>query len=208
MRIRDFQPYIRRLLAEFDGFTSNRDLVIAQPVNRILRGFCFDRSIEKTAFYVNAFIQPLYEPATTIALPLGDRLEPYGWNSAESGVADEIVAAARTKGIPLIEGGSSPERLAEWIPTWCTGFKPIRVQQPYAYSLAAAHRFDEAKVELERLLVMLGKTEQHGWIVDVTTEVNKLLDAIGSKPREADALLVQWEEETLSHLATEYGPLR
>jgi len=209
MRLKDFQPYIRRLLAEFSGFRSNRDLVIAHPVNRILRGFCFDRSIEKTAFYVNAFIQPLYEPFTTIALTLGERLEPYGWHSTESGVADEIVDAVRTKGLPLIEAGRSPERLADWLAIRYAGPKPSSVQRPYAYSLAAAHRFDEAVVELERLRVLLAKAERKAdWEVEMAAEVEQLMDTIKNRPDEVDALLEQWEEVTLSHLATEYGRLR
>ncbi len=208
MRIRDLQPYIKRLLTEFDGFIGNRDLVLAQPVNRILRGFCFDRSIDKTAFYVNAFIQPLYVPFTTIDLTLGERLEPYGWKCTESGVADQIVEAARAKGVALIEAGTSPERVADWIATWRPGPKSSSVQQPYAFSLAAAHRFGEAEVELERLHSLLGKTMQCDWVTGMTAEVEQLLDRLKNKPDEVDGLLVRWEEGTLSHLATEYGPLR
>jgi hypothetical protein len=55
------------------GFILYRSNLIVEPINDLLKGFCFDRS--HNHLYVHLFIQPLYVPATFQDLSYGWRLK-------------------------------------------------------------------------------------------------------------------------------------
>ena len=62
MKKQEFEKIGKQLLVEMPGFADRGDLLFIQPVRRVLRGVCFDRSIDPNSFYVQFFVQPLFVP--------------------------------------------------------------------------------------------------------------------------------------------------
>jgi hypothetical protein len=80
-----------------DGFGIHRNDLVIEPVDDLLKGFCFDRS--DNVLYVHLFIQPLYIPSQYRYLSYGWRLKRDNFQSMffldEEHIEDSISEISR-----------------------------------------------------------------------------------------------------------------
>lgn len=201
MRTKDIQPILKRILETLPGFVAKGVMIIASPINEILRGFYFeDSGFDKRVFYVWAFVQPLYVPDVTVSFYLGKCLgggSGERWRLDQMNLADEVLSSIKSEGLPWIEAGSTPLALCSWVESLPNRKDPY-VRQARAYSLASAHRFDEAKGALHNLVLSLDIKVP--WMVQMRDRAIKLSDLVESGASDVDAQLLEWKNETARHL--------
>jgi len=189
-------------------YVEKEGILAATPRGRVLRGVCFENSSDPHGVYLWAFVQPLYVPATTVVLGLGDRLGG-GCRLWAVDEAEAAAAAVRDEGLPFFEPVSSAEALANWeYLDECPGDYPWEVK---AYSLVAAGRLAEGAQALRDFLEWLSSLpglpgETPAWEIEMRERAERLADLAETNPNAAQELLAEWESEMVSALRLEDVP--
>jgi hypothetical protein len=68
---------LRDIQHALSGTQLCRDVLVITPTEHILRGFLFERTLEKGIYYLWRVVMPLYRPANAVVLNYGLRI-PYG----------------------------------------------------------------------------------------------------------------------------------
>ena len=117
MTARETEKLLKKLLPRLPGFAVSRRSLFMCPVKHILRGFCFDRSIDPLSFYLHVFIQPLYVPRDSVALSFGERLGQ-SWKYQADGEAElieNLLERISNKGLPILKKIETPAQLAKTV---------------------------------------------------------------------------------------------
>ena len=175
-------PY-RLLLAniseENPGFKTNTRHHLTYQIHDdlVLSGFTLDLSgLERGAFYLTAFAQPLYVPHNHLFLTYGKRLEEGKRWKIESRNEPEalngILGAIRSEGLPFLEKVNSTKKLAE-----LTEARPGTRKNPFHW-----HRDDPNVIE----------TRAYSWVL-VGNELNARRDLLYLTQQFVPSLA--WERE-------------
>ncbi|WP_428267756.1 hypothetical protein [Haliangium sp.] len=179
------------------------NLLAATPRGRILRGIVLEGSAaDPHGVYLSMFVQPLYVPATTVVLTIGDRLGGGSktWHADE---AEAAAAVAQENGVPFFGPITSPEQLAEW--GYLEGKRNGYIRESKAYSLVAAGRLIKGIRALRELAESL-EGKDTPWVVEMKERAEQLAALAESNPPAAHELLAQWEAETVSELRIQDVP--
>jgi hypothetical protein len=209
MKSRQFQILSRKyLLPHLSGYGSKGALLFIQPIKSLLRGFCFEGSgFDPSAFYVWAFVQPLYVPSRVISFTFGKRIgggAGQRWKltmDTESDVMNEVLASVKTEGIPIIERFETPAKLATEAVEFTHAPKDPYVVEAIAYSFILAgeySRFMETVNSLQTLLENLDLSLS--WPQAMLQRAQYLRDTLTRHPYKAMELLDRWAEQTLRNL--------
>jgi hypothetical protein len=153
VRKRELVALIEQEIAPaFPQLTSNEDLLLAPEVDApILCGYDFDRSdMDKTAFRVTAFAQPLYVPDNDLNLGVGVIVGDF---TTATNPAD-IVAAMRATGGPWLARHADAASFARHVldtPTW--QIDKVLLREMRAYTLFYTGDARAARRALRMLLV-------------------------------------------------------
>lgn len=185
----------RAIRSVVPGLHEKARVLVATPRKRILRGFYIEDSSDPNRAYVWAFVQPLYVPATTIVLSLGERL---GGPSRAWGVEEiaGIASAARDNGTKFFGPIDSADALCTWEILDHRGDEYAR--EARAYSLLLSGRADEATKRLRELVGMLSGGAP--WMREMKERDEALAALAESNPKAATELLAKWEKETAAAL--------
>ncbi len=203
MKAADKKRIARAIRSVVPGLYEKRNLLIATPRGRVLRGVILEGSSDPHGVYLSAFVQPLYVPATSVVLSLGDRLGGgcKTWSVNEAEVAATLV---RDEAVPFFGPISSPEALASW--SYLDGRPDEYGQEAKAYSLIAAERYIEGIRILRVLADSLRDEEDIRWVIETRERAEQLAALAESNPPAAQQLLAQWEAETVSALRLQDVP--
>ena len=217
MKKKEFEAIGKQLMLYLPEFGLNGDLLFIQPIEHVVRGICFNGSIDPRSFYVEVFLQPLFVPSEHIRFNIGWRLRgkaggPTGWNANSPGLVTELRNELQREALPFLRRIQSPKDLADAAST----IHPIQgpgeqkssehnsrdpiTQQAIAFALARAGDAREACDALDRLVRLVNGNNfwQH--------EVNRAL-ALKSQllrdPAAAQRQLDDWEAETVRNLGLE-----
>src|SRR3954466_11686844 len=115
MRTRDFEPLgERHLVPLLSGSTAHGAVTyVPGPIGSI-RGFLFERTGHPGGrdFYLWAFVQPMFVEATSFVLTLGERVGSLWTLDPDEHVMRQVVDAARSRGLPFLDGAATNEKLA------------------------------------------------------------------------------------------------
>ena len=201
MEMKDISTIVRPIIRDVPTLVAKGRMLVATPVDEILRAFYFDdSSFNKDAFYVWAFVQPLYVPATTIGFNIGKRLLNRAgerWNTQQFDIQDELFAVVVGEGMSFLETFKTPMNLVKRIREMPAATDPY-VMQAYAYSLIAASRADEAKAALTRMVERFDV--KISWMAEMVSRANSLIELLSHDPRSAYEQLSTWQQETAINL--------
>jgi hypothetical protein len=120
------------LLPVLPGFVVRRSLLYRRPVDYFLHGLSFDTSsFSSSRIFVEAFIQPLYEPHEYLIYTYGFRLGDDFWDVDEQDpdrAFAAIAQAARRDALPFFDEATDLDHFCELVPKWATAI-PRRVMQ-------------------------------------------------------------------------------
>ncbi len=182
-------------------------MFFAAPFTHLLRGFYFEPSgFDASAFYVNAFVFPLYVPAEDVDFTFGQRLGgPRGrrWELAEEEterVAEKLLSSIQNEGVPFIESATTPGGLVE-VASKIASAENLYVQQAIGYSLIMDQKYGAAVKVLNRLYLALEKTSPRmPWQTELMQRAWSLQELLATNPSEAQSTLKQWERETVKNI--------
>lgn len=150
MNKNDIKHLYSRVEKGLPGYRLKDNFVFAAPVKHILCGILFDSSaFSKRAFYMHAFVQPLYVPAEQLVLTFGRRL-PGNWEYSDPEVHQlgaEVLKAFDKHALPLHRRLATPEHfMTEAERT----FSPtnIHLQQALVFTAILLGRIDAARDHL------------------------------------------------------------
>jgi hypothetical protein len=212
MKDREWKPLFRTyLLPHLPGFDFKGSLVFVRPLEYLLRGFYFEASgFDRLAFYLTAFVQPLYAPYDHIHFSFGERLSTWGaggWTVSPEDPArtmTDVLASIKRRGLPFINYVRTPHDLATKAPL--VGGHPR--SNPYAAeAVAFSHilcgQYPEAVQMLEHLEQMLREPRDFPTQPRETEMLNRCRSmhaCLARDPREAIRQLDEWTARTRQSL--------
>jgi hypothetical protein len=209
-------PY-RLLLAKITeanpSFETNTRHHLAYQIHDdlVLSGFLLDLSgLERGAFYLTAFAQPLYIPHDYLFLTYGKRLErSKRWkinDQNETEVASRVLEAVQSEGCPFLEVVNSVKKLAELAEA-----KPGTRKNPFqwhpddpnviearAYSWALVGNEGNAKRDL--LYLTQKYSPNYNWEEELQGRAATVLRAMEQDKEFAQALLRGWAIQSTASL--------
>jgi hypothetical protein len=210
----------RRIQRRIAGcrFQPRHRVLYFPPSIPILRGFCLESSaFEAGAFYLWAFVQPLYVTHDYIFFTFGQRLADFGrtrWvaNSENLGtVEDEVLRVIEKAGLPLVDMLDTPEKLARAAAKepssggelWEWDKYDPNVTEDRAYSWILADQLDKARADLGFLLSESEYKPEEDWEFQIQKRAAQVRAALNRSPLEARALLMGWANDTAKKLQLE-----
>jgi len=198
MKKKEFETLGRRLLPDLPGFAVKGELLFAQPIAQILRGVCFDRSIDTRSFYVEVFVQPLFVPSKHLVFNFGRRLGGgcRSWNADAPDVIAELSAELRRDALPFL---SHVESVLDFVEV-AKSFSSANPHTPkaIAFALARAGQTSQAVEVLDQLLSQLDLNV--AWQREIADQAKALKAKLVTNPIEAQQQLDAWEAETVHNL--------
>ncbi len=204
MTARETEKLLKKLLPRLPGFAVSRRFLFMCPVKHILRGFCFDRSIDPLSFYLYVFIQPLYVPRDSVALSFGERLGQ-SWKyqaDAEAELIENLLERISNEGLPMLRGIETPAQVAETVDQVVrTNPDDVHVLRARAYSFVLAGEHENAMNIFDRLQTKLNEPDDdRSWVRELLQETQTFRQLLVRSPAAAREKLHEWERYTLTNL--------
>jgi len=219
MKASDLMKAVRRhILPLLPGFKYKPTTILyATPAELVLRAFYFQTSyLDRDAFTVWAFAQPLYVPYDHLVLNIGGRL---GWlhkgkdiwwrwrpNDAEleKQVMHEIYWYIQKYGLPFLDRVRTPSDVIWWIDKKSGNPKDVHYQEAKAYSYILTGNCDRAQRILPRLYTELRQDEpNYPWMGEMAERVSLIQSLLEQSPEAAIQQLHEWRKWTLTKLRLE-----
>jgi hypothetical protein len=203
------------LVGEPPGFTAARGLLFMEPVRHILRACGFQSSnFEPGGVYAGVSVTPLFVPANAIYGIFGDDVGggcrvwvPTGEN--EASVMQELLAAIRAEGLPLLERLMTPADLVQGEEHSDADPDDPYLRQAIAYSCVLSPQpLQRGLAELDRLLdilerIMAEDEYDRSWPRAMAARARHLKWTVEQSRDEAVRLLNMWRMQTLMNLGLE-----
>ena len=212
MRRKDFERLAKTyLVPHLEGFRSHGHLLFMEPIDCLLRGFCFEPSgFDATSMYLNFFIKTLYVPVEYVELTYGDRLRGnLLWEGIskenESEIMADVLNSIRSDGLPCLTRIATLEDLLRFIETERhLDIDPHDVEK-YAYALVLLGKHEQAFEQLHHLRRVCDEAISTGtaWAGKNLERGEQVLSALQDNPAEARSLLNTWRSHTLKALKLE-----
>ncbi len=190
------------LLPSLPGFMAKGKCLFKAPVGAMFRGFIFDSSSSKEAFYPQVYVQPLYVPFKYTALTLGERfignwqVRPHD----EANLAQKLLDHIRSVGLPFLDNLGSPEKLAH-PPAYWDSSANVHIEQAIAYSLAFIGEDDRALDRIDQICRLLqAASGKYAWEDKLLADLLSFRAILHEDPSQARQQLATWVEETRGHL--------
>lgn len=211
MKSKHFEVLHRLLLPHLPaGYASQGTLLFMKPIQCILRGFYFEPSgFDPSGFYLWAFLLPLYVPNSYISFTFGKRIGGGKlWNvQKEKNLIGDLLVHIKSEGIPFLNQGDTPERLAEMAAALMSdGLKDPYVQEAIAYSLIYAGQPVKALESIDDLCATLENMHHISWTRELLDRARELRAYLLQEPDKAKKRLEAWRDYSLANLClTRFG---
>jgi hypothetical protein len=205
MKTRELEAVWRKVRIEdiLPSFVVKGSLAYDAPVGDLLRAVIFDRSSDKSVFFVHCFFQPMFIPRWHLVLGYGDRLRTRmnneGWSSDRSDLEEELRYAIRTVAKPFLDSVNDLEGVVRYFQRKKQLNKyDANTREYLAASLARLGRLSEAQDEWSELLAIINPTIE--WHVAIAQRVTVLQGAFARSMAEGQAQLDVWAAEARANL--------
>ena len=199
MKRSEFASLLRHPLLQMEGFVLRGTLLFKPPVDRLLRGFCFESSqLDRRAFYATFFVMPLCVPSSHLHFTFGDRVRRAAggdrWNAEMPDLAAELATALKRAAVFLseIESLLAFVAYAESLP------RTERNLEGVGYALARAGHVAQAIATFDELLERVDMTVP--WQRELAGRISNLKHTLIKSPENARCQLVSFERETIQSL--------
>lgn len=197
--------YKRYLQAHLRGMEQRGLLIYQRPIGDVLRACYFESSaFSKDRFAVTAFIQPLYQPASSLVLGWGDRLglRNERWFNvsveSEEDVGRELLHLIQEQALPLFARFRDPADFVRNAPYMGWHTEGEYFLEAMGYSHAVCGMYDEGRAYLRRLISTLQESDDLRPYEHEMIRRNQQFDGkLRDRPEEAIADLRSWRQETL-----------
>jgi hypothetical protein len=201
MKSRELEAIWRKVRIEdiLPSFVVKGSLAYDEPVGDLFRGMYFDRSSEKSVFYVEYFFRPTFIPRAGISFLFGNRLRTRSnrerWSSEQPGLEEELRFAIRTVAKPFLDSVNDLESAVSFFQhRKQLNTYDANTREYLAASLARLGRLSEAQAEWAELLAIINHKIE--WHVAIAQRVAVLQSAFARSPAEGQAQLDAWAAET------------
>jgi len=203
MRTSDFKRLYGKLSADLPCFVPAGRLLVMPPMTPLLRALHFDDSrYSRTDFYVRAFVMPMYVPTDFVHFLFSKQIGGPNkiWNLGQEGSGlGALLTAIQNDALPFLEDVVTPTDLVRFARSSLPA-NHVHVMEAVAYSLVKTGD-SNAPAELARLCQRLGAIQDPPeYIPKMMTRVQALSEALETSRDAAQALLSNWELQTLQCL--------
>ncbi len=197
MKSKQLAQIARTIAHELPWLTPKGKLLLALPLENILKAVCLDTSgFDPEGFYVQVFAQPLFVPLQNIAFNFGWRLrgsETHLWDGYDPQVAQNLARALTDEPAKFFSRIQAPIDLA--IEAQGSPFAgDLIVNQFVAYSLARAGDISRAVPALRDVADRVGT--DHPWRVALANQARELAATLQHDPAAAVRQFEHWEKDT------------
>lgn len=192
MNLAERSRIVRLLRAAGGRLLSSGRMLVAAPIERILRGLYLEDSSDPHRIYLWAFVQPLFVPSSSVVLNLGQRLGGTSrtWTAADvEGAASEVL----NEGMEFFGPISSPAALACW--SFLDARPDEYAREARAYALVACGQNLRGSQALRVFAASL-PVSGPGWISEKRRRAEELARMAEADGEASQELLRQWEKET------------
>lgn len=199
------------LLQHLPGYAVRRSLLFFEPLDWILRGYCFDSSsFSADRFVVHAFCQPLYVPVEYLVLSFGDRLGAAGggperWfhlkGNDELSTMTEVVERILKEGEPMLVTTETLRGFLDMLPRLSSDHADPHYLEARAYTEVLTGRTELACRTINRLnSVIDANPNKFDWVLDLQRRVNHIRVLLAESPESAISQLNTWADYTARQL--------
>ena len=202
MKKKEAQKIGEKLLPYLPGFRAKGDLVYSMPIPHVLQALCFENSSTgKEAFYLNAFIMPLFSPSEHVYFNYGQRLrdiDSSGWRSDHPDLIPRLERAVHSKQASIyLEPIKS---VAEFIERLFSIDKHKSLYFHEAIGFAYALEGDVKKALVNLKIVEAQADEYYPWQLTLKERSKFFQELLKKDIEKARKQLEEWEKFTLEHL--------
>ena len=187
---------LRLIQGNLKGTRLCGDVLVVLPTEHLLRGFVFERTLEKEMYYLWRLVMPLYRPANTIILNYSKRIskgDKFRLTKAGLNQTAERIAAVMSPGhLSYLRRVRGPKEFLKHV-NWMTGNTMVNFKMDLALTHYMLGNLSECikifeSIRLESLPPTLG-----AHLVPFVTELR-------ASPADAASRVQSWERENIERL--------
>lgn len=173
-----------------------KDVLVVLPTEHLLRGFLFERTLEKEIYYLWRVIMPLYRPANTIILNYSKRIsngEKFRLTRSGLNEISQRIAAIVSPGhLSYLRRVRGPKEFLKHV-SWMAGNTMVNFRIDLALTHYMAGNVAECIKMLESIPLESLPPKLRAYVVPFATELR-------TSPEEAAARVQSWERENIERL--------
>ncbi len=200
MTKKEFERIGKELASQLPNCEVQGQLIFLRPLDHILRGVFFDRSIVERAFHVQIFLQPLFVQATGIYFNFGWRLGNGStlWQGDDPDIIEKLSAALKRTAMPFLRQIQTPQDLAD-ATNASNKWADAVVQKVGAYAYARAGLVEKAIEKFDRVIELM----DNGYWKEEIERLRALKSQLLTNPSAVQKQFDKWEVETVKNLGLE-----
>jgi len=172
------------------------DVLVVLPTEHLLRGFVFERTLEKEMYYLWRVIMPLYRPANTIILNYSKRIskgEKFRLSRPALNRTAEHIAAVMSPGhLGYLRKVRGPKEFLKHV-NWMAGNTMVNFRIDLALTHYMVGNVPECIKILESIPVESLPPKFRAYVVPFATELR-------TSPKDAASRIQSWERENIETL--------
>lgn len=169
----------RQLLEHLPSFAAKEDLLFYDPIDELLRGFCYMRSgLDKVNFGLTVFVLPCYVPTDGLGFTFYRDLGYWNYSAErEAEIGSEIMAKIETDGAPFLSAIETPLELAGFAQEQSDRDENPHLLEALAYSWIRVGAWREAQETLATVQRNFAASKQD-WLQDLLSRVVQVNQAL------------------------------
>ena len=172
------------------------DVLVVLPTEHLLRGFMFERTLEKEMYYLWRVVMPLYRPANTIILNYSKRIskgDKFRLTKPGLDQTAERIAAVMSPGhLSYLRKIRGPREFLKHV-NWMAGNTMVNFRMDLALTHYMVGNVPECIKILESIPLESLPPKLHAYVVPFTTELR-------TSPEDAASRVQSWERENIERL--------
>jgi hypothetical protein len=187
---------LRLIQGNLKGTRLCRDVLVVLPTEHLLRGFLFERTLEKETYYLWRVVMPLYRPANTIILNYSKRIskgEKFRLSRPGLNQTAERIAAVMSPGhLSYLRRVRSPKEFLKHV-NWMTGNTMVNFNMDLALTHYMLGNVGECIKIFESISLESLPPSLRARMVPFVTELR-------TNPVNAASRVQAWERENIERL--------
>jgi hypothetical protein len=187
---------LRLIQGALKGTRLCRDVLVVLPTEHLLRGFLFERTLEKDTYYLWRVIMPLYRPANTIILNYSKRIskgEKFQLTRQGLNQTSERIAAIMSPGhLSYLRRVHGPKQFLKHV-SWMTGNTMMNFNVDLALTHYMLGNVDDCIKIFKSIRLETLPPSLHAKVVPFFTELT-------ANPVDAASRVRAWERDNIERL--------
>ena len=187
---------LRLIQGHLKGTRLCGDVLVVLPTEHLLRGFVFERTLEKEMYYLWRVVMPLYRPANTIILNYSKRIskgDKFRLTKPGLDQTAERIAAVMSPGhLSYLRKIRGPREFLKHV-NWMAGNTMVNFRMDLALTHYMVGNVPECIKILESIPLESLPPKLHDYVVPFATELR-------TNPEDAASRVQSWERENIERL--------